>query len=145
MAPVLVVDDDYSIRETVRLLLDDAGYEVVEAEDGSVALQILRSSARPMVVLLDLMMPHVSGYEVLDAVAQDPGVLHNHAYIMFTASPQARRLTIGRLGTRILVPCVEKPFDIDDLLSEVERAVHRATRAAVAGAMETAAACEVCS
>lgn len=144
MTTVLVVDDDSAIRETLRLLLEDAGYEVIEAPDGGIALEILRSSSRPLVVLLDLMMPRVSGYDVLAAVAQDPHVLQAHAYIMFTASPQARRLTLRRLGTRMTVPCIEKPFDLDDVLAEVELATRRVDCAACATAAEAAQAYEVC-
>ncbi len=135
MAQVLVVDDDQAIRETLRLLLEDAGYEVIEAQDGSLALDLLRASERPMVVLVDLMMPRMSGYQVLSAVAADARGLQSHAYIMVTASPQARMLTVGRLGNRLRVPCLEKPFDLDDLLGEVERAATRVDRATLVSAM----------
>src|SRR5579862_6660511 len=122
MTVVLVVDDDQAIRETLRMLLDDAGYSVEEAEDGIVALERLRASTRPMVVLLDLMMPLMNGDQVLAAVADDPTLRSFHAFIMLTASPRARLLSVGRLGTRMTVPCVEKPFDLDDLLAAVARA-----------------------
>jgi CheY-like chemotaxis protein len=148
MAPVLVVDDDQAIRETLRLLLEDAGYEVAEAEDGVGALQILRASSRPMVVLLDLMMPRLNGYQVLSAVAADPQMMQAHAFIMVTASPLARQLTLRRLGHRVTVPCMEKPFDLDDLLDEVEQAASCVNHAAIASAMdasrEVAEAYEAC-
>jgi len=139
MAPILVVDDDDAIRETLRLLLEDAGYEVAEAGDGIGALRILRASSRPMVVLLDLMMPRLNGYQVLAAVAADAHLLRTHAYIMVTASPRARRFTLERLGHQMSVPCMEKPFDLDDLLALVEQAATRVNRAAIASAMDAAA------
>jgi CheY-like chemotaxis protein len=143
MAPILVVDDDRAIRETLHLLLEDAGYEVAEAEDGIGALRMLRANSRPMVVLLDLMMPRMSGYQVLAAVAGDPGLLQTHAYIVLTACPQARRYTLRHLGTQMNVPCVEKPFDLDDLLNEIERAVARVNRVVIASALEAAEAADV--
>jgi CheY-like chemotaxis protein/anti-sigma regulatory factor (Ser/Thr protein kinase) len=60
--PVLVVDDDAALRELLRRLLEPAGYTVVEAENGRVALERLRGLS-PSVVLLDLMMPEMDGFE----------------------------------------------------------------------------------
>ena len=63
-APVLVVDDDATLRELLRRILEGAGYTVVEAENGRVALERLRTMA-PGVILLDLMMPEMDGFEVV--------------------------------------------------------------------------------
>lgn len=125
MVPVLVVDDDEAIRETLRLILEDSGYEVEEAADGLTALQRLRESARPMVVLLDLMMPRMNGDEVLARVADDADLRQAHVFILLTASPRARKFSAGRLDSRLTVPCVEKPFDLDDLLAAVAEAAQR--------------------
>jgi len=61
MPQVLIVDNDESIRETARFLLEDEGCEVIEAPDGAAALELLRMSDQPMVVLLDIVMPRLSG------------------------------------------------------------------------------------
>jgi CheY-like chemotaxis protein len=66
-APVLVVDDDAALRELLRRILEGAGYTVVEAENGRVALERLRTMA-PGVILLDLMMPEMDGFEVVAEV-----------------------------------------------------------------------------
>ena len=63
-APVLVVDDDATLRELLRRILEGAGYTVVEAENGRVALERLRT-LEPGVILLDLMMPEMDGFEVV--------------------------------------------------------------------------------
>ena len=63
-APVLVVDDDATLRELLRRILEGAGYTVVEAENGRIALERLRTMA-PGVILLDLMMPEMDGFEVV--------------------------------------------------------------------------------
>jgi CheY-like chemotaxis protein len=69
---VLVVDDEEPIRNAVRYTLQEAGYTVLEAPDGCVGLDLLRASDAPLVILLDLMMPGMSGIELLRAVAADP-------------------------------------------------------------------------
>jgi CheY-like chemotaxis protein len=66
-APVLVVDDDAALRELLRRILEGAGYTVVEAENGRVALERLRTMA-PGVILLDLMMPEMDGFEFVAEV-----------------------------------------------------------------------------
>jgi CheY-like chemotaxis protein len=93
-------------------------------------------------------MPRLNGYQVLSAVAADPQMMQAHAFIMVTASPLARQLTLRRLGHRVTVPCMEKPFDLDDLLDEVEQAASCVNHAAIASAMdasrEVAEAYEAC-
>ena len=113
---ILVVDDDASIRETLRELLEDAGYSVTEAHDGLQALEYLRKSPAPVVVLLDLMMPRMDGSAVLGAVAGDLGRLRRHAYIMMTAGHQTMSLAFAHLLTDLEVEVIHKPFDIDQLL-----------------------------
>ncbi|PYM19697.1 MAG: hypothetical protein DMD81_03285, partial [Candidatus Rokuibacteriota bacterium] len=66
-APVLVVDDDPAMREVLRRTLQAAGYAVVEAENGRMALERLREVV-PGIVLLDLMMPEMDGFEFVDEV-----------------------------------------------------------------------------
>lgn len=66
---VLVVDDEEDIRFLIRTLLNREGYEVEEAEDGSAALQML-SSERFDLMVLDIMMPKMDGYEVMKEIQQ---------------------------------------------------------------------------
>src|SRR3954468_1600196 len=68
---VLVVDDDFDIREALSDVLASEGYSVLTAADGSEALETLRGGIRPAVMLLDLMMPRLSGVEVIDALQKD--------------------------------------------------------------------------
>jgi CheY-like chemotaxis protein len=68
--PVLVVDDDADFRELARRTLEREGYSVVEAENGRVGLARLRE-AKPGVVLLDLMMPEMDGFDFVAAVQED--------------------------------------------------------------------------
>jgi CheY-like chemotaxis protein len=66
---ILVVDDDSGVRESVALLLVSCGYDVSTAEDGLSALQQLRRTL-PILIISDLNMPHMSGYELLSVVRQ---------------------------------------------------------------------------
>lgn len=70
---ILVVEDDHDIRETVSEVLQDAGYSVAEAEDGLRALEYLDGSrAAPDMILLDLMMPNMNGFQFREAQLKDP-------------------------------------------------------------------------
>jgi len=120
--PVLVVDDDSGIRETVRLTLEDEGYVVLEAPDGRTALGELRSSARPLIVLLDHLMPELDGLETLDTIAADPLLAQRHAYIMLTADGRSEPVRLTSGGDEWKIPIVAKPFDLEDLLAAVAQA-----------------------
>jgi CheY-like chemotaxis protein len=70
--PVLVVDDDPGLRQLLRRMLEPEGYAVVEAENGRVALERLRDVS-PSVVLLDLMMPEMDGFEFVTELRRHEG------------------------------------------------------------------------
>lgn len=131
---VLVVDDDDETRETLRFLLEDAGYPVMDASNGVAALEMIDAAKNPMVVLLDLLMPRLGGLGVLQAVAADGDGdegrgRRRHAYIILTANtralPQAQAAVLGALA----VVAVEKPFDMDALLDTVAEAAAKLPRA----------------
>jgi CheY-like chemotaxis protein len=120
---VLVVDDDRSIRETLRVVLQEEGYTVSEAEDGQVALKILQASKEPMVVLLDLRMPVLDGAGVLAIVAEEQRLSTLHAFLLITANPITEKLE--RLLHQLQVPVIPKPFDLDRLIDIVADTAYR--------------------
>lgn len=122
---VLVVDDDDLIRVAVRGALEDSGYEVQEAPDGLVALDLLRKDTHPKVVLLDLRMPGLDGAGVLGAVAGDRTLSAQNAYVLMSANLQTLTLPFANLLTQLAVPVLKKPFDIDMMLDTVAQAAHR--------------------
>src|SRR5215212_857675 len=71
---VLVVDDEQGLLEVVRFALEGEGFEVETARNGVEALERLRTGMRPSLVLLDLMMPVMSGWEFLDEIARSPSL-----------------------------------------------------------------------
>ncbi len=122
MACVLIVDDEQDIRDAVRFGLEDAGHEVLEASDGESALRILRESQRRLVVLLDLLIPQLSGIDLLKAVIADPVLKDQHAYLLMTADSRALRQRAEPLLAQLSARIVGKPFDIDRLLAMIEAA-----------------------
>ncbi|HEX6820273.1 MAG TPA: response regulator [Ktedonobacterales bacterium] len=122
MTHVLIVDDDADIRMTMRLLLEDmGGYTVLEATDGVSGLEMVRASAHPLVVLLDLLMPQLDGLGVLRAVAKDERLATRHAYVLVTVSRQGLSVELPA-SLQGVVPVVAKPFDITVLLDTVAEA-----------------------
>lgn len=125
MSHVLIVDDDQGIRETIRLVLEDTDHHVMEVSDGEQALHLLRESPVPLVVLLDLLMPKVSGIEFLNTVNADPRLKALHSIVLMTANRANLLQEVGPLLQEMHVEVIAKPFDIDSLLETVERASQR--------------------
>jgi CheY-like chemotaxis protein len=123
--PICIVEDDEDIRATLRYLLEDAGYQITEAANGIVALDLLRAAQVRMVVLLDLMLPVLDGAGVLAAVAEDQTLIERHAYILVTARRDALADDLATLATRVPLSIVQKPFDIDAVLDVVAREAAR--------------------
>lgn len=121
VATVLVCDDEPVIRALVCATLSDEEYETVEARDGDESLELARS-ARPDLVILDMMMPGRNGLEVLAELRDDPE-LAKTAVVMLTARTQgADRAAVTDAGAdRYLA----KPFSPAELLSVVEELLAR--------------------
>jgi two-component system response regulator CpxR len=105
---VLVVDDDQAIREVIAEVLRDEGYDVVCAENGVQALRELRRDHHPDVMLLDLMMPVMSGWELLEAVQADERLAKIPVLVVSAMTAPGVRA------------CIPKPLDLDVLLRAVE-------------------------
>ena len=111
---VLVVDDDWLIREVIALALDDAGYGVV-ASDGIDAPKQARE-AQPAVVLLDINMPILNGVEVRRHLHADPATAHI-PIIALSAATSLR----ARAAEMEANDYLAKPFDLAELLLRIER------------------------
>lgn len=129
--PVLVVDDDDDTREVLRRLLEGEGYRVLLARDGQAGLDALRASRRPLVVLLDWWMPHLNGLQLLEEAAHlARGRGRRHRYVLISATYDPQRIARGGLADVLSVSMLRKPFDIEDVLAEVERQAASMTRGA---------------
>ena len=116
MAWVLVVDDDEPTRETLRVMLEDAGYAVAEAPDGQAALEMLRSTPYHAIVLFDLLMPVLDGIGFLRAVKDDELLAKRHGYILLTANRQTLKSESEEMFASLGVKVVHKPFSMNPLL-----------------------------
>lgn len=121
MATVLIIDDDNSIRAVERSALEEAGHSVLEARDGAEALRTLRAAERPLVALVDLMMPGVSGFELLQSVADESALARRHAYVVVTANATSLPV-VQALRSSFVLEGIAKPFDLDTLLDAVDHA-----------------------
>lgn len=117
MVRVLVVDDDPVILQLVRLNLELEGHQVTEAEDGSAALERARES-RPDVVVLDVMLPEIDGYEVCRRLREDPETA-GIPVVLLSARALASDVAAGQAAGAAAY--VTKPFDPLDLVGVVER------------------------
>jgi CheY-like chemotaxis protein len=110
---VLVVDDEDPIRELVRGLLMDEGYQVLDAPNGAVALELARQH-QPGLVLTDLMMPVMDGTTLCGKLRSDPQTTSVPVIVMTASGPTAAAAS-GADAYLI------KPFDLDLLLELVAR------------------------
>lgn len=117
MENVLVVDDEESVRQLLRDCLELDGYEVREAADAMQALERIKEGM-PDCVVLDVMMPGMSGIELLERLRHDPATAHLPILMLTAATDDATTWAGWSNGVSCYVP---KPFDIDHLLDWVRR------------------------
>jgi two-component system chemotaxis response regulator CheY len=112
---ILVVDDDESIRQVVKLFLEDEGFEVRTAANGLAALASV-ADYPPDIILLDLRMPVMSGFEFAERYRAGP--CPHAPIVVFVATVHAEHDRRSIAAASVL----EKPFDLDDLLRAVSAA-----------------------
>jgi two-component system chemotaxis response regulator CheY len=112
---ILVVDDDRDLRELLAAVLTSAGYEALTAENGAAALSVLRT-VLPELIILDLMMPVMNGWQFREAQTALPDYARIPV-VCLSGHHQARH----QASTLGIKACVVKPFEIDDLLQVVNR------------------------
>lgn len=110
---VMVVDDDSDIRASVRDLLEDEGYEVVTAIDGKDAIEQLARGPLPAVILLDLMMPRMDGWQFVAQQREMPALAGVPVVVVSAdvSEQKARALSVSGF--------VRKPFNVEALLTVV--------------------------
>ncbi|MCL4237300.1 MAG: response regulator [Anaerolineae bacterium] len=122
-ATILVVEDDLHLMEGVRDILELNGYEVWTASNGQAGLQMLQDKPRPPdLIVSDIMMPRMDGYDFFGAVRAEPNWVHI-PFIFLTAKGEHEDVKRGkRMGAE---DYVIKPFDADDLLVAVSAKLER--------------------
>ncbi len=121
MAKILVAEDEKQIGDMVAFKLTNTGHQVVRARDGEEALR-LAGAERPDLVLLDVMMPALNGFEVLRRLKADPE-LQAIPVIMLTAKGRERDVLTGLSGGA--VDYIVKPFSLKELAARIEAALRK--------------------
>ncbi len=112
---ILVVEDDPEVRSAIKMVLEAEAYEVAESGDGADALTKLRTSPQPSLILLDLMMPGMNGWQFMDEVRVHPD-LRQVPIIVVSAYGSADGVrSVGATDY------LKKPFDPETLLAVVSR------------------------
>lgn len=121
---MLLVDDEPSIRTICRVNLEGDGFPVLEAKDGAEALVEVRRQ-RPSLVLLDVMMPGVDGWNVAEQLAADPQTRDIPVVFLSARAASEDRLRAQELGA---VGYVVKPFDPLELAGTIRDVLERVAR-----------------
>lgn len=115
---ILVAEDNTEIRETIVEVLQNEGYQVTAAENGQAALEALATLPAPTLVLLDLMMPVMNGWEFLDAQKAQARI-EPHQVVVMSALPATR--TIEDSTPLETAANLSKPLDLENLLATARR------------------------
>ena len=118
MLSILIVEDEHPIRDIITEILEDEGYRVAGATNGLEALKYLRQHAHPRLILLDLGMPVMTGWEFREHQQRDPQLAEIPVIVM-SALPDLDR----RAAALKAADCLNKPVNIDKLLGTIARYV----------------------
>jgi CheY-like chemotaxis protein len=112
---ILIVEDDFDIREALTQILEEEGYPVRGAANGKEALEVASSGPTPSLILLDLMMPVMNGWQFRVEQMQNPR-LASVPVLVISADPhvQPKAATLGVAGL------LKKPVSLDELLTAVK-------------------------
>lgn len=119
---ILVVDDDLATLKLVGLVLDQKGYDVVTARSGEEALERARLQ-NPDLIVLDIMMPGMDGYEVVQHLRADPSTARLPILMLTAKSDLDDQITGFEVGAD---DYLTKPFHREELVSRVESVLHLA-------------------
>lgn len=119
---ILVIDDDLAIRVLLHAVLKRMKFEVELAEDGAAGLEKLQRDPAYDLVLLDLMMPRLNGYEFIEQIGQrHPD--HRPHIIVFTA---AGKRGVDKIPPNAVCNSILKPFDLDTFIGIIGECLHQA-------------------
>ncbi len=117
MKNILIVDDEQDIVESLKFVLETAGYNCYTAFDGEEGLRLAKK-IMPDLIILDVMMPKINGYKISRLLKYD-SKYKNIPILMITARSQEEDKLIGEeTGAD---EYITKPFDLDDVLKQVEK------------------------
>jgi CheY-like chemotaxis protein len=112
---VLVVEDDEDVRETLGMVLETEGYEVVGAANGREALDRLGDGSLPCLILTDIMMPVSSGWELIESISRNPRL--SQIPVVVLSAAETRELP----APNRVVAFLPKPTDLNTLIDLVKK------------------------
>jgi len=113
---ILIVEDDLDLREALSAVLRDEGYRVAMAADGREALDCLRRQSRPSLILLDLTMPVMNGWQFRAEQRRDPDISEIPVVVLSAGDYRAEQM-----GQLEITDYVRKPIELGHLLRMIER------------------------
>ena len=119
MSHVLIVEDEEAFREFMRLALSLEGYQVRAVGNGAAALEALQDGAPPDLVVLDLSMPQISGWDVLRFIRQTPALKDVPVLVVTANADEATR----RRSLQEQVDMLVKPVSVDEILTAAQKLV----------------------
>lgn len=109
---ILVIEDDQAIRDSIKMALEFEGYNVFTAANGKEGIEVLQKMPRPCIILLDLMMPIMNGWDFVDTVEKDM-VLATIPVVVVSAYSEGREIKASGI--------IKKPVDLNALLNLVKK------------------------
>ena len=123
MQSILIADDDQTVVMSLQYLLEQAGFQVVVAHDGQEALDAMRRHV-PDLLLLDVMMPRLSGYDVCERIRESPTWRHVRILMLTAMGGEIEARKGLALGAD---DYMTKPFATQELLSRIKRLLSKQT------------------
>jgi len=117
---IMVVDDSSSVRQMMSFTLENAGYEVVEAEDGEEALKKLLDSKNINMIVTDLNMPNVTGLELIRSVRSNSEFKYIPIVVLTTEFHDAKKKESKKAGA---TGWITKPFKPDQLIGVIKKVI----------------------
>ncbi len=112
----MIVDDEKQIRKLLREELEEKGYQVREAVDGIIALEMIRKE-KPDLVLLDINMPHICGFDVAAVIKNNPEMYRIPIVIVSIVEDRQRGLMLG------ISDYFTKPVDMEELIKVINKLI----------------------
>jgi CheY-like chemotaxis protein len=113
---ILLVEDETNLRQLLHRSLQEAGYMVIDEQDGARALEIA-TGLLPHLIILDVRIPTMDGWELLDALKKNPDTASIPVLVCTVSEDEARALELGA------ALYLHKPFSLDELLADVEELI----------------------
>ncbi|HUP50492.1 MAG TPA: response regulator [Thermoanaerobaculia bacterium] len=119
---ILVVDDDLAIRVLLQAVLKRMKFDVALAEDGVIGLDKVQTNGSFDLILLDLMMPRLNGYEFIEKIGHSPRQQRPHI-VVFTA---AGKRGVEKIPDHAVCNAILKPFDLDKFIEIISECLDKA-------------------